>query len=53
MNAIRKHLKEKFGIVVDGNMILRDPSSVVPNQKDRGAMKEPTSLKDIIGGGES
>lgn len=53
VNAIRKHLKEKFGIVVDGNMILRDPSSVVPNQKDRGAMKEPTSLKDIIGGGGS
>ena len=30
INAIRKHLKEKFGIIIDGSMVLRDPSSVVP-----------------------
>ena len=52
VGAIRKHLKEKFGIVIEGNMVLRDSSSVIPNQDRIGARKEPTSLKDIIGGGE-
>lgn len=52
VGAIRKHLKEKKGIVIDGNMVLRDSSSVVPNQDNASARKEPTSLKDIIGGGE-
>lgn len=52
INAIRKHLKEKFGIVIDGSMVLRDPSSVVPNQETRPSRKEPASLKDILGGGK-
>ena len=52
INSIRKHLKEKFGIVIDGSMVLRDPSSVVPNQGVRSSRKEPASLKDILGGGE-
>ena len=52
INSIRKHLKEKFGIVIDGSMVLRDPSSVVPNQGVRPSRKEPASLKDILGGGE-
>ena len=52
VGAIRKHLQEKLGIVIDGNMVLRDSSSVVPNQDKRSTLKEPTSLKDIIGGGE-
>lgn len=47
--AVRKHLKEKFGIVIDGTMVLRDPSSVVPNREDRPSRKEPASLKDILG----
>ena len=51
INAIRKHMKEKFGIVIDGSMVLRDPSSVVPNQETRPSRKEPASLKDILGGG--
>ena len=52
VGAVRKHLKEKLGIVIDGNMVLRDSSSVVPNQESRSGRKEPTSLKEIIGGGE-
>ena len=52
VNAIRRHLKEKFGIIIDGTLVLRDPSSVIPNQASRSSWKEPTSLKDIIGGGE-
>jgi hypothetical protein len=52
INAIRKHLKEKLGIVIDGSMVLRDPSSVVPNQAGRPARKEPTSLSDVLGGGK-
>ena len=52
INSIRKHLKEKFGIVIDGSMVLRDPSSVVPNQPGLSSRKEPTSLKDIIGAGD-
>ncbi|MBQ9174096.1 MAG: replication initiation protein [Bacteroidales bacterium] len=52
VNAIRKHLKERFGIVIDGSMVLRDTSSVVPNQEGRPSRKEPASLKDILGGGE-
>ena len=50
VNAVRKHLKEKFGIVIEGNIVLRDPSTVVPNQDRRPSMKEPASLKDILGG---
>ena len=52
INSIRKHLKEKLGIVIDGSMVLRDPSSVVPNQGGRTSRKEATSLKDVLGGGE-
>lgn len=51
INAIRKHLREKFGIIIDGSMVLRDPSSVVPNQETRSSRSEPASLKDILGGG--
>jgi hypothetical protein len=51
INAVRKHLKERFGIIIDGNMVLRDSSSVVPNQGTRTTRKEPSSLKDILGGG--
>ena len=52
VNAIRKHLKERFGIVIDGSMVLRDSSSVVPNQPTAASRKEPASLKDVLGGGE-
>ncbi len=52
INAIRRHLKEKFGIVIDGSMVLRDPSTVVPGREDRPSMKEPASLKDILGVGD-
>ena len=51
INAIRKHLKEKFGIIIDGSMVLRDPSSVVPNRDKRPTLSEPSTLKDILGGG--
>ena len=50
VNAVRKHLKEKFGIIIDGSMVLRDPSSVVPKQERRISVNEPASLKDILGG---
>ena len=53
VNSVRKHLKEKLGIVIDGTMVLRDPSSVVPNQGSRPARKEPTSLSDVLGVGKS
>lgn len=52
INSVRKHLKEKFGIVIDGSMVLRDPSTVVPGREDRPSMKEPASLKDILGVGD-
>ena len=52
INAIRRHLKEKCGIVIDGSMVLRDPSSVVPNQENAPSRSGPASLKDILGGGE-
>ena len=52
IGAVRKHLKEKLGIVIDGSMVLRDPSSVVPNQGGRPSRKEATSLKGILGGGQ-
>jgi len=52
INAIRKHLKERYGVVVEGGIVLRDSSSVVPNQGTRPAKKEPSSLKDILGGGK-
>ena len=48
VNAVRKHLKEKLGIVIDGSLVLRDSSSVVPNRDGRPST-EATSLKDIIG----
>lgn len=51
INTIRKHLKEKFGIIIDGSMVLRDPSSVVPNRDKRPTLSEPSTLKDILGGG--
>lgn len=52
INAIRKHLKERYGIVIDGSMVLKDPSSVVPNQGGRGTRKEAASLGEIFGGGQ-
>ena len=52
INSVRKHLKEKFGIVIDGSMVLRDPSTVVPGREDRPSRKEPASLKDILGVGD-
>ena len=54
IGAVRKHLKEKLGIVIDGSMVLRDPSSVVPGSGSgvRPSRKEAMSLKDILGGGD-
>ena len=49
INSIRKHLREKCGIIIDGSMVLRDPSSVVPNQNSRISMTEPATLEDIFG----
>lgn len=45
INAVKKHLKENHGILIEGGMILQDkkPSST------RRAVKEPTSLKEIFG----
>ena len=51
INSLRKHLKEKFGIIIDGSMVLRDPSAVVPNREQRPSHSEPSTLKDILGGG--
>ena len=47
INSVRKHLREKCGIFIDGSMVLRDPSSVVPNQDVRTSRTEPASLKDM------
>lgn len=52
VNSVRKHLKERFGIVIDGTMVLRDASTVVPGQKSPTVPAEPASLKEILGGGE-
>ena len=52
INAVRQHLKEKLGIVIEGSIVLRDPSSVVPNQAGRRERKEPTSLSEVLGGGK-
>lgn len=52
VNATRKHLKEKLGIVIDGTMVLRDKPSVASSQDMRTGQKEPASLKDIIGGAD-
>ncbi len=52
VNSVRKHLKERFGIVIDGSMVLRDASTVIPGQKSATEPKEPASLKDILGGGD-
>ena len=51
VNAVRKNLSEKFGIVIDGTMVLRDPSSVVPNRDLRVSRGEPASLGEILGKG--
>lgn len=51
INAIRRHLKEECGIVVDGTMILKDPHST-DRKLSKAAPKnpkEPRSLKDILG----
>ena len=48
VGAIRRHLREKLGIIIDGTMVLRDSSSVVPNQGS-ALRSEPSSLKDILG----
>ena len=44
VNALKKHLKEDFGILVDGRTILHDNKL-----KNPSVVKEATSLKDIFG----
>ena len=44
INALKKHLKEDFGILIDGGTILMDKKLRTP-----GIAKEATSLKDIFG----
>ena len=51
VGALRKHLRENYGITVDGTMVLMDPTTVVPNQEARRGKKEPSSLSDILGKG--
>lgn len=46
INAIKKHLKEDYGILIDGGTILRDKKLA---KTPGGMTKEPTSLKDIFG----
>ena len=49
VNALRRYLSDKFGITVEGNIVLTDPTTVVPNQDKRSGKKEPSSLSDIFG----
>lgn len=50
VSAVRKHLQEKYGIVVDGTMVLRNAPPGEKSQR-QPSRKEPASLKDILGGG--
>lgn len=47
INAIKKHLSEHYGIVIEGGIILQDKKIA---KKATVTRKEPTSLKDIFGG---
>lgn len=47
VNAVKKHLKENFGVIIESGIILQD--NKIANKKV-SAKKEPTSLKDIFGG---
>ena len=47
VNAVKKHLKENFGVIIESGIILQD--NKIAN-KTVSAKKEPTSLKDIFGG---
>ena len=46
INAIKKHLSENHGIVIEGGIILQDKKIA---KKAIVTKKEPTSLKDIFG----
>lgn len=46
VNAIKKHLSEQHGIIIEGGMILQDKKIA---KKATVTKKEPTSLKDIFG----
>ena len=46
INAIKKHLSENHGIVIEGGIILQDKKIA---KKATVTKKEPTSLKDIFG----
>ena len=46
INAIKKHLSENHGIVIEGGIILQDKKIA---KKATITKKEPTSLKDIFG----
>lgn len=46
INAIKKHLSENHGIVIEGSIILQDKKIA---KKATVTKKEPTSLKDIFG----
>ncbi len=52
VNSVRNHLKERYGIVIDGTMVLRDPSSVVPKRGRRDPVAEPTTLSEVLGSGK-
>lgn len=47
VNAVKKHLKENFGVIIESGIILQDNKIA---KKAVSAKKEPTSLKDIFGG---
>lgn len=47
VNAVKKHLKEDFGVIFDEHMVLRTTPKEV---KGTSAKNEPKSLKDILGG---
>ena len=46
INAVKKHLSEHHGILIEGGMILQDKKIA---KKSSVTKKEPTSLKDIFG----
>ena len=46
VNAVKKHLKENFGVIIESGIILQDNKIA---KKATATKKEPTSLKDIFG----
>ena len=46
INAVKKHLSEHHGILIEGGIILQDKNIA---KKATVTKKEPTSLKDIFG----